>query len=83
MGHADLVAFLGAFADWFPIVILIPSISLLLNIQGRCLGLFGIKSPYRNDDYSNDNDLESNDESNQVADIDYEDGEKLVQEGSL
>ncbi|KAI8875403.1 hypothetical protein K501DRAFT_202707 [Backusella circina FSU 941] len=80
MGHADLVAFLGTFADWFPIVILIPSLSLLLNIQGRCLGLCGIKSPYRNDAYSNDDDMESNNESNQIADIDYEEGEKLVQE---
>jgi hypothetical protein len=83
MGKAELIKFLGAFADWFPIIILIPSLSLLFNIQGRCLGFCGIKSPYQNsedDDIHNHDDTEAND--GRLVDADYEEGAKLIKEGN-
>ena len=81
MGKADLIKFLGAFADYFPIIILIPSLSLLFNVQGRCLGFCGIKSPYENsdDDDINNNDTEANG-GGRFIDADYEEGSKLIQE---
>ncbi|OAD06099.1 hypothetical protein MUCCIDRAFT_159784 [Mucor lusitanicus CBS 277.49] len=81
MGKADLIKFLGAFADWFPIIILIPSLSLLFNVQGRCLGFCGIKSPYQNsddDDINNNDDTEAN--NGALLDADVEEGLKLVKE---
>ncbi|KAG2198566.1 hypothetical protein INT46_007720 [Mucor plumbeus] len=81
MGKADLIKFLGAFADWFPIIILIPSLSLLFNVQGRCLGFCGIKSPYQNsddDDINNNDDMEAN--NGALLDADVEEGSKLVKE---
>lgn len=75
MGKADLIKFLGAFADWFPIIILIPSLSLLFNIQGRFLGLCGIRNPYQ---YNDDNDTEAN--NGPLLDADIEEGERLVKE---
>lgn len=77
MGKADLIKFLGAFADWFPIIILIPSLSLLFNVQGRCLGFCGITSPYENND---NHDTEAS--TSALLDADYEEGAKLVQEGN-
>lgn len=77
MGKAELIKFLGAFADWFPIIILIPSLSLLFNIQSRCLGFCGIKSPYQNGE---DDDTEAND--SRLIDVDYEEGAKLIKEGN-
>jgi hypothetical protein len=51
MGHADLVPFLGTtFIDWFPVVILIPAVTILFNIQGRFLKLCGIPDIYDDDD---------------------------------
>ncbi|KAI7900314.1 LMBR1-like membrane protein-domain-containing protein [Cokeromyces recurvatus] len=85
MGKADLIKFLGAFADWFPIIILIPSLSLLFNIQNRFLGLCGIKSPYQNNDQSyiynddDNNDTEANN-SNRILDEDFQEGMKLIKE---
>lgn len=84
MGKADLIKFLGAFADWFPIIILIPSLSLLFNVQGRCLGFCGIKSPYQNsddDDINNNDDMEAN--NGALLDADVEEGSKLVKEGKF
>ncbi|GAN05444.1 LMBR1 domain-containing protein 2-like [Mucor ambiguus] len=81
MGKADLIKFLGAFADWFPIIILIPSLSLLFNVQGRCLGFCGIKSPYQNsddDDINNNDDTEAN--NGALLDADVEEGSRLVKE---
>lgn len=83
MGKADLIKFLGAFADWFPIIILIPSLSLLFNVQGRCLGFCGIASPYQNsddDDINNNDDTEAN--NGALLDADVEEGSRLVKEGS-
>ncbi|KAI8640315.1 LMBR1-like membrane protein-domain-containing protein [Parasitella parasitica] len=77
MGKADLIKFLGAFADWFPIIILIPSLSLLFNVQGRCLGLCGIKSPYQN----SADDSEDTEAYNGVSlNADVDEGLKLVKE---
>lgn len=84
MGKADLIKFLGAFADWFPIIILIPSLSLLFNVQGRCLGLCGIKSPYENnesEDSNNRHDTEAG--TSALLDADYEEGARLIQEGKI
>lgn len=83
MGKADLIKFLGAFADWFPIIILIPSLSLLFNVQGRCLGFCGIKNPYENsdDDNLNGDDTEAN--NGRLVNADYEEGARLVQEGNI
>ncbi|OBZ82382.1 LMBR1 domain-containing protein 2 [Choanephora cucurbitarum] len=80
MGKAEYIKFLGAFADWFPIIILIPSLTLLLNIQGRCLGLCGITSPYQaNGDVDlAEDDLEIN--QNLPMDSDYEEGAALIKE---
>lgn len=78
MGKADLIKFLGAFADWFPIIILIPSLSLLFNVQGRCLGLCGIKNPYQ----AGDDDEQDEERANnpRLLNADYEEGYTLVQE---
>lgn len=81
MGKADLIKFLGAFADWFPIIILIPSLSLLFNVQGRCLGFCGIKSPYENSDDDNINQNDTEENGGRLLDADYEEGAKLIQEG--
>lgn len=82
MGKADLIKFLGAFADWFPIIILIPSLSLLFNVQGRCLGFCGIKSPYEGGDDDNVNNREDTEAGTSgLLDEDYEEGAKLIQEG--
>ncbi|KAI8382453.1 LMBR1-like membrane protein-domain-containing protein [Blakeslea trispora] len=79
MGKAEYIKFLGAFADWFPIIILIPSLTLLFNIQGRCLGLCGITSPYQTaEDGDLADDLENN--QNPLMDSDYEEGAALVKE---
>lgn len=69
MGKADLFEFLGAFVDWFPVVILIPSFLLFFNIQDRFLSIFGIKSVYKN----SDDDEESGEG---LLDADYEEGKK-------
>ena len=74
MGKADLFEFLGAFVDWFPVVILIPSFLLFFNIQDRFLSIFGIKSVYKN----SDDDEESGEG---LLDADYEEGKALVLEG--
>ncbi|KAJ2958251.1 hypothetical protein NQZ79_g6117 [Umbelopsis isabellina] len=51
MGHADLVPFLGTtFIDWFPVVILIPALTMLFNVQGRFLKLCGIPNIYEDDE---------------------------------
>lgn len=76
MGKADLIKFLGAFADWFPIIILIPSLTLLLNIQGRFLELCGIRNAYQTTD---DSDVGANNEA--FLNSYVEEGERLVQEG--
>ncbi|KAI8985114.1 LMBR1-like membrane protein-domain-containing protein [Pilobolus umbonatus] len=69
MGKADLTPFLGQFVDWFPILILIPSLSLLFQFQGNYLGLCGIRSLNENDtDNANMN----------SSDIDIIEGEKLI-----
>ncbi|KAG1391722.1 hypothetical protein G6F58_012656 [Rhizopus delemar] len=73
MGKADLFEFLGAFVDWFPVVILIPSFLLFFNIQDRFLSIFGIKSVYKN----SDDDEESGEG---LLDADYEEGKVLVLE---
>ncbi|RCH78630.1 hypothetical protein CU098_000217, partial [Rhizopus stolonifer] len=73
MGKADLFEFLGAFVDWFPVVILIPSFLLFFNIQDRFLSIFGIKSVYKN------NDAEAG-ENEGLLDADYEEGKALVLE---
>ncbi|RCI06896.1 LMBR1 domain-containing protein 2 [Rhizopus stolonifer] len=80
MGKAEYIKFLGAFADWFPVIILIPSLTLLFNIQGRCLGLCGIKSPYQANDEVDL--MEDDPESNQrgMMDSDYEEGAQLIKE---
>lgn len=75
MGKADLFEFLGAFVDWFPVVILIPSFLLFFNIQDRFLSIFGIKSVYKN------NDAEAG-ENEGLLDADYEEGKALVLEGN-
>jgi hypothetical protein len=75
MGKADLIKFLGAFADWFPIIILIPSLSLLFNVQGRCLGFCGIKNPYEAGE--DDEEVATNP---RLLDADTEEGKKLVEE---
>ncbi|KAG2236234.1 hypothetical protein INT48_008594 [Thamnidium elegans] len=81
MGKADLIKFLGAFADWFPIIILIPSLSLLFNVQGRCLGFCGIKSPYEGSDDDNLNNRDDTEAGTSgLLDEDYEEGAKLIQE---
>ncbi|CAO3673443.1 unnamed protein product [Rhizopus microsporus] len=75
MGKADLFEFLGAFVDWFPVVILIPSLLLFFNLQDRFLSVFGIKNVYK----SNDEDVGAN-ESGRLLDADYEEGKYLVLE---
>lgn len=78
MGHADLIPFLGTtFIDWFPVVILIPALAQLFNIQGRCLGLCGVKDPYQGDDEA---DIENNDGALSVS-AEIADGKALVTEG--
>ncbi|KAI9472251.1 MAG: LMBR1-like membrane protein-domain-containing protein [Benjaminiella poitrasii] len=84
MGKADLIKFLGAFADWFPIIILLPSLSLLFNIQGRCLGLCGIKNPYQNSDQNfildDEDDIDTEANNSRLLDEDFNEGMKLVKE---
>ncbi|ORZ00351.1 LMBR1-like membrane protein-domain-containing protein [Syncephalastrum racemosum] len=80
MGHADLVPFLGTtFIDWFPVVILIPALAQLFNIQGRCFGFCGMKDPYQGDD---DADIENNDGALSVS-AEIADGKALITEERL
>lgn len=78
MGRADLVPFLGTtFIDWFPVVILIPALSVLLNFQGRCFGLCGVKDPYENVE----GDPETGTEGSITAEV--AEGKALISEGSI
>lgn len=78
MGGADLVPFLGTtFIDWFPVVILIPALSVLFNFQGRCLGLCGVKDPY------DDEEAGGRESDGAISlNVDIADGKALVIEGT-
>ncbi|KAI9025976.1 LMBR1-like membrane protein-domain-containing protein [Phycomyces nitens] len=74
MGIANLLPFLGDnFVDWFPVLILLPSLMVLLNIQGRCLSLCGIQSAGNGDD----DDTEA---GNGLLNTDIADGKALIAE---
>ncbi|KAI7876330.1 LMBR1-domain-containing protein [Lichtheimia hyalospora FSU 10163] len=75
MGGADLVPFLGTtFIDWFPVVILIPALSVLFNFQGRCLGLCGVKDPYDDEEAAGERESDGAISLN----VDIADGKVLV-----
>ncbi|KAG0166555.1 hypothetical protein DFQ30_007065 [Apophysomyces sp. BC1015] len=80
MGMADLVPFLGTFTDWFPVVILLPAILVLFNMQGWCLGLCGVKNP-EEDDHDGGQDLEGlGGQGRILLDSDVADGKALIAE---
>ncbi|KAI7870771.1 LMBR1-like membrane protein-domain-containing protein [Spinellus fusiger] len=75
MGHANLLPFLGdTFVDRFPVVILLPVILVLFNIQGQCLSLCGVNG------YTDKNEQDE-EISNRPVNADAAEGKALIDEG--